>query len=104
MLIRARVNYIKDHMNFIFCNITWKLFNTDYINIYDKHNGSCLYSFLISEIDSIPSRVLDLEYNFEELKRLDVTNMQAKSPVVVCLYLHNDFVVPDSINLGIKYK
>lgn len=100
MYIREKLDIIRQNMKYDFCEISWNIFDTDYIRIYDKVNGKCIFTTTLNNTDTIPKKLLDSEIKKENLIKLDINNHSLKSSYAICFYLD----APEHVELGISAK
>ena len=102
MTIIKKLNQVINDKYYTFCDIRFNLFTTkDYFRIYDKVDGTCLYSDYLEFIDKIPEELANSTYKKEELIRLDINDL--KSPFAICFYLEAPDNIEKPISMGTKF-
>lgn len=84
-MIRDKIIDIINTKTYLFCDISFKLYDTDFIRIYDKIDGNIVYEKQIKFIrDDINLTIFDKNSAKEELIKI---SSSLKSPYAVCFYL-----------------
>ena len=110
MKIKERLDILKKGRTYTFLNLNFKLYDEDYIFIYDKPEGVLQYSCKFKDIDSIPEELQEKEYKKDSIIRLKDDDIILKEklrkgeyqtkPLAVIIYLDG----PDRIEKGIQNR
>ena len=110
MKVKDRLDILKKGRIYTFLNLNFKLYDEDYIFIYDRPEGTLQYSCKFKDIDLVPNELQELEYKKDSIIRLKEDDIISKEklgrdeyqtkPFAVILYLDG----PDRIETGIKNK
>ena len=110
MKIKERLDILKKGRTFTFVGLNFKIYDEDYIFIYDRPEGVLQYSCKFKDIDSIPEELQEKEYKKDSIIRLQNDDIIPKEklgkneyqtkPFAIVIYLDG----PDRIETGIKNK
>ena len=102
MTIREKVQSIIASDTYTFCGIKFTLFNDDYIKVFDKVDGNCIFSSTIYNIHNLNNTdLLDKEYKKEELIKLSKEG--SHTPFAICFYLEAPENIEGPISARVKY-
>ena len=95
--IKEKVDYLIQSKVYNFCGIDFQIYAKDFIRIYDKVDGVCIYSSRLTE--EIPEEFRDKTYKKEELIRLS----EEKHTFAVCFYLEAPDKIEGPIAAGARF-
>ena len=102
MTIIEKLNKVYLEKSYTFCEMNFSLFlNKDYFKIYDKVNGTCIYSDLLENVNNLPEELATKEYKSEELIKLEIDN--PSSAFAVCFYLDAPEKIEKPISAGVRF-
>lgn len=89
MTIKDKIREIINNESYTFCGIDFALCDNDYIRIYDKVDGKCIYTSMLHDLHKLEKTdLLNKEYKKEELIKLPSGEDRLRyRPFAVCFYL-----------------
>ena len=97
MTIREKLEDISSKAYFQFCGMCIELQEDDPVRIYDKVDGSCIFTVDYADWKKIPEELLNKEFKQVDIYKIPNTYIK---PWALCFYLDK----PEKVEQGISLK
>lgn len=102
MTIKDKVMKVIATLSYEFCGIPFSMYMDDYIRIYDRTDGSCIYDCRLDEFHKMPEHLQNSEYKQEVLIKLPKETLTGRAYFAICFYL--DAVKYPEGGISMKHK
>ena len=100
MTINDKLNQVLPNMKYNFCGIDFDIYKTDYIRVYSKLGGTCVYSITIDKYNQLNEKP---EIFYKEHIKEELIKLKGKD-YALCFYLGTPKeIVEDPISAKMIY-